>query len=493
MQASSPGLSDAIPPSNPSTIDLNSDDIADDEVAPPSEPIARYVSFRERLNTAVELLEADDVSSFRDRLTSALDAVRTDNRQADIERNISSGSSRHILSHHEGPAQAVSTGSRPRPASALNNMRSDSAVNPPAGRVPRIRDLFGSLNTDSRLRPLYLASHSAVSRPLDSPSADITDAHAGEGYNDTQRSGGSLAVSSSPFTGRETSPLGNPSLNSRLSHRRPSDGLFLRRTPIQSVAPASSSRQSAPASGSLNHEWGRWFEDPTDPSHLESSSNPSFTTGDDSDDEWLGLMGQSLASTSRTGLTRNQVLPDFLSSPTSRFASTGHTEDNDDQDREDEDIIASFLSSTQERANSVASSTGATTGGSSVGSHSIRAPPSLASLMARDDQLSAQDNDVVMHPVDSTNMDALERIQDLPTPRRYTDVLSISEYRSQLLADSRRRRFIEQGLFDPQEQHSEIGSSSSAGVRERRRNAQIRNEEPSTIRLTGDLMLSNSV
>lgn len=485
MQAPSPGLSDAIPPFNPSIIHLNSDDdLADSEVPPPTEPIARYVSFRERLNTAVELLEADDVSSFRDRLTSALDAVRPDNRQSDIERNLSSGNSRHIRSHHEGPAHAVSSGSRPRPSSALNNIRSDSAINPPAGRVPRIRDLFGSLNSDSRLRPLYLASHSAVSRPLDSPSAEITDAHAGEGS--TQRSGRSLAVSSSLFTGRETSPSGNSSSTSRSSHRRPSDGLFLRRTPIQLAGPISS-RQSAPASSSLNHEWGRWFEDPTDPSHLESSSDPSFATGDDSDDEWLSLMGQSLASTSRTGLTRNQALPDFLSSTASRFASTGHTEDNDDQDREDEDIIASFLSSTQERANSVASSTGATTR-SSVGSHSIRAPPSLASLMARDDQLSAQDNDVVMHPADSTNLDAVERTQNSSTPRRYTDVLSISEYRSQLLADSRRRRFIEQELFDPQEQHSEMGNSSSAGGRERRRNVQTRNEEP-TIRLTGDPML----
>ncbi|KAJ4474491.1 hypothetical protein J3R30DRAFT_685401 [Lentinula aciculospora] len=128
----SPTLSAVIPDSDISSNIDNADnaDVVDDE-APPVDA-GRYVSFRERLNTAVGLLEADDVSAFRDRLTSALDAVRTDERDIDVEIDS------HTLPHNARapPAQTVPLSSRPW-RTASNDMRSDA----PAILSPRTRDL----------------------------------------------------------------------------------------------------------------------------------------------------------------------------------------------------------------------------------------------------------------------------------------------------------------------------------------------------------------
>ncbi|KIK63979.1 hypothetical protein GYMLUDRAFT_195709, partial [Collybiopsis luxurians FD-317 M1] len=471
-----------------------------------------YVSFRERLNTAVQLLEADDVSAFRERLTSALDAVSTESRGSDVER---SNPTHHTHYHDNDSVQTGPSGSRPWQASVLNNIRTDSSGGQ-TGRGYRTRNPIAvssstsasshsrpNSTSDSRIRPFY----QSVLRPLDL-SADSSDVSPASPNSDTELPGGrdSTVVSSSLFGVRGIS-LAEPSVPNgrpmqRSSPHLSSDLLFGRRTASTSTT---SNRQLVP--NSSNRELERWFESPSEPSNTSSEpfSLPEngfrFTTGtaergdsEPEDDEWASLLGRSLATTNRIRARRVVPLPglDFSSA---NSASTGRRrvtrftddDDNDDQDREDEDIIASLLSSTQERINldspiSPASSTGAVAG-SVTGSRfdRFRVPPSLSSLIARDGgNLSStplgrpdNDNDVAMQSADTVSSDHPEdqsqRTEREPeqgirdSPRRYSDVLSMSDYRSQFLADAR-RRYIEQGLLDPRE----VPEGSSERIGEQR-------------------------
>ncbi|KAJ3800747.1 hypothetical protein GGU11DRAFT_349905 [Lentinula aff. detonsa] len=447
---SSPTLSAIITMSD-GTLDVENADIVDEA---PIVDVGRYVSFRERLNTAVGLLEADDLSAFRERLTSALDAVRTDESeiQADVERSNLHGGSRPIPSNDRVPnEQAGPSDSRAWRSSILNNTRdaADASVNPP----PRIRDLLSSSTADvrssttspipdSRLRPLYLASQSALLRPRDSfprsllPSAD--------GIDDENRS------NAFGRTFRAFEPL--PTLS---SHQQTLSQLPTRSTaPRQPSAPATAFRPSASITNPFNRELARWFEDPAD-SLPESISAPSSAHTQDLDDGWTNTASRGLGPRRDQHRIR-ESLPPWQVFLRRNNTSVDHSED-DDQDREDN--IA--LTSTQERVNNDIRASAI--GDGSSNSRGARVPPSLASLVSREYPFSNLANDsIISRSPDPSDSDRTERARELSAPRRYTDVLSLADQ----LADAQRRRYIDQGLYESRDSFEAWSSSA----REQRRN-----------------------
>lgn len=474
-------LSTAIPVSDiPLNID-NADNANDVDETPVGQ--GRYVSFRERLNTAVGLLEADDVSSFRERLTSALDAVRTDERETDIDSSNLQGSSRNTQQYNDRalPAPSGTSGSRPWRTLVLNNMR--NGADETANLSPRTRDIFNSpspspdpttlSNSESRMRPLYLASHSVLSQSRDSFSRSVSPSGLGDTSTGSLTGERQIRYNSTEHSSRASEPM--PTIR---SHRHPSPqrstGLaFPRRPPSQSIEQLSSASVSAP----FNRELARWFEVPADttlPEHPPSSSVAAAARSvtplplSDTDDEWINLGSRAQNRVERL----REAIPGrgFAFPRTNRYLDRG---EDDDQDQEDEDIIAGLLSSTYERANHE-STTSATR--INTLSRSTRVPPSLASLMARDHLFSDQDDDqdddnVIVRASDSTEASRTERYRDSSAPRRYTDVLSIADYRSQLLADAQRRRFIEQGLVNPRESLESWTSSDQEHRRSTTNNA----------------------
>ncbi|KAF5391236.1 hypothetical protein D9757_003038 [Collybiopsis confluens] len=521
--SSSPSLSVAIPASGPSlSVDslVETGAVIDTDVPTIG---SGYISFRERLNTAVRILEADDVSAFRDRLTSALDAVSTDSRGIDLERTNSTAGSHHGRSNNIEPgpfSNGESSGSWR--ASLLNNMGTSSGSN--LSRISRIRNPPpSSSRSESRIRPLYQSVLRPLDAPSDSPDHSTTNRTLGD---DPDLLGGysSAAVSSSSSLLRsrrasaEASTSGTQSFahNSSLPDRR----IF---------APPSNPHLAPILS---NNELGRWFEDPSEPNESQSSDfslptrigsrltlDANENGSETENDQWASLLSRSGPTTFSSRARRITPLPDILRSasrPSNRRRAVGiDDEDNDDQDREDEDIIASLLSSTQDRSSleSPASSAPSTrilsrsaftdgffpslssitaqdnrnapisssnwpdrdsstssfsTRGVSGGASTDRFPlfPSLSSITAQESgnasslSRSDDDDDVVMQSVDPEISHQPNRTdRDPPAPRRYSDVLSISDYRSQALLDAR-RRYIEQGLLDPSEVPEGLSRSS---------------------------------
>ncbi|KAJ3877800.1 hypothetical protein F5051DRAFT_247329 [Lentinula edodes] len=474
-------LSTAIPVSDiPLNID-NTDNANDVNETPMGQ--GRYVSFRERLNTAVGLLEADDVSSFRERLTSALDAVRTDERETDIESSNLPGSSRNTQQYNDRALQAPSgpSGSRPWRTLVLNNMR--NGADETANLSPRTRDIFNSpspspdpttlSNSESRMRPLYLASHSVLSQSRDSFSRSVSPSGLGDTSTGPLTGERQIRYNSTEHSSRASEPMPTIRSHQHPSPQRSTGLAFPRRPPSQSIEQLSSASVSAP----FNRELARWFEVPADttlPEHPPSSSVAAAARSvtplplSDTDDEWINLGSRAQSRVERL----REAIPGrgFAFPRTNRYLDRG---EDDDQDQEDEDIIAGLLSSTYERANH-ASTTSATRINTS--SRSTRVPPSLASLMARDhlfsDQDDHQDDDnVTVRASDSTEASRTERYRDSSAPRRYTDVLSIADYRSQLLADAQRRRYIEQGSVNPRESLESWTSSNQEHRRSTTNNA----------------------
>ncbi|KAJ3772879.1 hypothetical protein FB446DRAFT_734970 [Lentinula raphanica] len=454
IYSSSPTLSTSIPVVDPS---FNVDNVdAVDEASPVD--VGRYVSFRDRLNTAVGLLEADDVSEFRERLTSALDAVRTDGtqNQTDAERIIS-----HGVSPDHDRALGEQASSRPWRSLNSNNTREAEAYS-----SSRARGFFSSsadVRTESRLRPLYLASQSALLRPREpfprsqSPSAEIND-------DDT------ISERTRPPRASASSTL-NP-LHRLSSHLSTSTTATLRRSQAPQTSSSRPPVSSTPTP--LNPSLARWFEDPADTA-LESVPSPFSVPRSEehlpgADDDWATVVGRQLGSRRHARDTLSDWTLPFLRNS----ASSDH---NDvDQDQEDEDLVAGLLSSTHNRIDNDSTNTAL------ENSRSARVPPSLASLVSREYMFSDSTNDdATSHYPDSSDSD---RERD-PVSRRFPDVSLFPEsFRSQLLSDAQIRRYTRSNVYGSRD--------NSASAREQRQDREStgrsdRSEQPtgSGYRLTG--------